>query len=529
MISEVKEVPFDDQVDSKDVPEGWVSTRLGCGLVIDVQPGFACGANNREGEGIPHLRPMNINAGGQIRLANLKYVPESEVDRGERLLGPGDVIFNNTNSPDLVGKTAFYDLREPRAFSNHMTRLRCRLDVFDPHFCAMAVHQKWREGYFRTVCNNHVSQSSVGRTALLDTAILLPPLAEQGRIVAKAEELLIRVNATRGGLTRAALILKRFRQAVLAAACSGRLTEEWRGNNPAMESAENVVEGIRRRRMVQEVTSSQVEKLNEVYAFQEEGNSDLLPEGWRYVALDKLCGSFQYGTSRKSSPSGKVSVLRMGNIQGTEIDWHDLVYTSDEDEIEKYKLRAGDILFNRTNSPELVGKTAIYKGERPAIFAGYLIRISNLQELDSRYLNFCLNTLHAREYCMAVKTDGVSQSNINAQKLGKFEVPFCPLSEQLEIVRRVEALFKLADSIEKRVAAATARANKLAQSILAKAFRGELVPTEAELARREGRSYEPASALLARIQAEREAKVLPKPARRNPRRQDVRRQGVRSA
>ena len=78
-----------------------------------------------------------------------------------------------------------------------------------------------------------------------------------------------------------------------------------------------------------------------------------------------------------------------------------------------------------------------------------------------------------------------------------------PAFEQHEIVRRVEALFRLADVIEKRVAAATARAERLTQAILAKAFRGELVPTEAELARREGRDYEPASVLLAKIRTER--------------------------
>jgi type I restriction enzyme, S subunit len=84
-------------------------------------------------------------------------------------------------------------------------------------------------------------------------------------------------------------------------------------------------------------------------------------------------------------------------------------------------------------------------------------------------------------------------------------VPLPPRAEQHEIVRRVDALFKLADAIDARVAAATARADKNIQAVLAKAFRGELVPTEAELARQEGRDYEPASALLARIRAEREA------------------------
>jgi type I restriction enzyme S subunit len=168
-------------------------------------------------------------------------------------------------------------------------------------------------------------------------------------------------------------------------------------------------------------------------------------------------------------------------------------------------------LFNRTNSPELVGKSAIYRGEGPAIFAGYLIRITHLSELDPRYLNLCLNSIYAREFCLRVKTDGVSQSNINAQKLGVFEVPYCSLKEQEEIVRRVEALFKMADAIEKRVAAASARAEHLTQAVLAKAFRGELVPTEAELASREGRDYEAASVLLERIKAGRESRSSAKP------------------
>jgi type I restriction enzyme S subunit len=171
------------------------------------------------------------------------------------------------------------------------------------------------------------------------------------------------------------------------------------------------------------------------------------------------------------------------------------------------------VLFNRTNSPELVGKTAIYRGERPAIFAGYLIRITHLPELDPQYLNFCLNTNYAREFCSHVKTDGVSQSNINAQKLGQFKLPYCPLPEQHEIVRRVGALFKLADAIEKRVDAATKRADKLTQAILGKAFRGELVPTEAELARAEGRDYETAQQLLGRIAS---LKAEPRKASRKP-------------
>ena len=97
---------------------------------------------------------------------------------------------------------------------------------------------------------------------------------------------------------------------------------------------------------------------------------------------------------------------------------------------------------------------------------------------------------------------GTASPHLNVGDIKRFPVPLPPTAERHEIVRRVEALFRLADAIEKRVAAATARAEKLTQAILAKAFRGELVPTEAELARREGRDYEPASVLLERIRAE---------------------------
>ncbi|MBW2741745.1 MAG: restriction endonuclease subunit S, partial [Deltaproteobacteria bacterium] len=127
---------------------------------------------------------------------------------------------------------------------------------------------------------------------------------------------------------------------------------------------------------------------------------------------------------------------------------------------------------------------------------GYLIKINNFEELDSEYLNYCLNSAYAKVFFLRIKTDGVSQSNINAKKLGKFEVPFCSSEEQQEIVRRVEALFKIADQIEERYQKARSYVDKLTQSILAKAFRGELVP--------QNLNDEPASKLLKRIQEEKD-------------------------
>lgn len=168
-----------------ELPEGWLLTRLKDGIVLSMQPGFACGTHNHDDQGIAHLRPMNVSKEGSINLSNLKFIRSDEANKEERLVSAGDVIFNNTNSPELVGKTAYYSLPESRAFSNHMTRLRCHQDALSPQYCALALHHSWQCGYFLAVCNNHVSQSSISRTVLSDAPIPLPPLAEQKRIVAK--------------------------------------------------------------------------------------------------------------------------------------------------------------------------------------------------------------------------------------------------------------------------------------------------------------------------------------------------------
>src|SRR5205823_5040158 len=135
-------------------------------------------------------------------------------------------------------------------------------------------------------------------------------------------------------------------------------------------------------------------------------------------------------------------------------------------------------------------------------------RITVHQDVKADYVAIYLQSPTVQKRLKAV-TKGVAVRGVNIGDVRVLQVALPPVAEQLEIVRRVEALFKLADTIEKRVAAAQARADKLTQSILAKAFRGELVPTEAELARQEGREYEPASVLLERIKQEQKSSTAP--------------------
>lgn len=341
------------------------------------------------------------------------------------------------------------------------------------------------------------TQEALTDTKAVELTIPLPPLNEQKRIVAKLDAIMPRIEAVKTRLDKVPGILKRFRQSVLTAAVTGRLTEQWREEHPEVESAEKVIDKLLISRLQKCSTPVQKQRIEEIYTEIESEDDSSLPDTWKYSFLNKVCDSFQYGTSAKSDKEGKVVVLRMGNLQNGIIDWADLAYTSDDKEIEKYLLKKDDVLFNRTNSPELVGKTSIYTGEKKAIFAGYLIRINNYRHvLDSRYLNYALNTGYAKEFCHREKTDGVSQSNINAQKLAHFEIPLPPLEEQKEIVRQVDKLFALADKVEAHYQKAKARVDKLSQSVLAKAFRGELVPQDP--------NDEPAEKLLERILEEKE-------------------------
>jgi type I restriction enzyme S subunit len=123
-----------------------------------------------------------------------------------------------------------------------------------------------------------------------------------------------------------------------------------------------------------------------------------------------------------------------------------LVYTSDESEISKYPLQYNDLLFNRTNSKELVGKTAIFKAEMQAIYAGYLVRLTPVL-MDSDYLNYVMQTQYYWNYCQTVRSDAIGQSNINAEKLKQFVFPLPPIAEQKRITNKLNKLFTLCQKL----------------------------------------------------------------------------------
>ena len=217
----------------------------------------------------------------------------------------------------------------------------------------------------------------------------------------------------------------------------------------------------------------------------------LLPNGWEWCNLEDIVCELKYGTSEKSLSVGKIAVLRMGNITnvGT-IDYSNLVYSSNNEDIKLYSLEKDDLLFNRTNSSEWVGKTAIYKKEQPAIYAGYLIRIRPIL-IFSDYLNTVMNSSYYRNWCYNVKTDAVNQSNINAQKLSQLMIPIPPLKEQERIVVEVAKWISLIDTIKNSKEDLQTTIKQAKSKILNLAIHGKLGPQDP--------NDEPAIELLKRI------------------------------
>ena len=227
-----------------------------------------------------------------------------------------------------------------------------------------------------------------------------------------------------------------------------------------------------------------------------------IPKGWEWCRLRDVIYPPKYGTSSKSLSNGDVPVLRMGNIQDGEVVYDKLVFSNNVEDNRKYLLQDGDLLFNRTNSAELVGKTAIFKGNRHVIYAGYLILLRPIKT-NSEYLNYIFSSPYVRSYCKEVKTIGVQQCNINAEKVSQLLVPIAPFEEQMRIVDKIKEVLPSVDKYSisqyNLDLLNVSLSECLKKSILQEAIQGRLVPQIAE----EGTAKE----LLERIKKEKQKLV----------------------
>lgn len=412
------------------LPEGWEERPLrDC---VDVLDNLRVPVNSDERARRPGTIPY-YGATGQVG-----WIDDFIFDEELLLLGEDGAPFLEKS------KDVAYVVRGKTWVNNHAHVLRPRTDTVSTLFLKHYLNSFDYADHVNGTTRLKLTQGSMN-----SIPVPLPPLAEQKRIVAKVEELLASVNAARDRLVRVPAILKRFRQAVLEAACDGRLTEDWRESQPSAEGPSSD-EGLE------------------------------LPAGWKKISAGSEYLRADYGTSVRCErePEG-TPVLRVPNIASGRLDITNLKYAPSESaDLSALTVAPGDILICRTNgSLDLIGKAAVvHTLPLPFSFASYLIRVRlHGERMIPAFFHLFLESPLGRGQIEERARTTAGQFNLNLGILRELALMVPTIPEQREIVRRVEALFNLADAIERRVATATFRAEKIAQAILAKAFCGELL------------------------------------------------------
>ncbi|WP_035295381.1 restriction endonuclease subunit S [Brevibacillus thermoruber] len=442
-------VPEEEQ--PYEVPENWVWTRLG--VIGKYYNGRAFKSSEWTDSGRPIIRIQDLT-----RTNNNPNYFEGEVDPRHEV-NPGDLLIS------WSGTLGAYIWDGPQAVLNqHIFKVE---SFINRRFHYYVVKNLINDLYNRTHGSGMVH---VTKGVFENTPIPLPPIQEQKRIVDRVESLLEKINEAKLLIEEAKETFASRRAAILFKAFRGELTEKWREENSNEVTAELLIEKIKLEKSKtakKKIADSVI--LNTGYE---------LPYGWKWVYLSDLIESSTYGTSAKTSeaPSDScIPVLRMGNIHDGEIVTDNLKYLpQDHEDIVRLDLEEGDLLFNRTNSFELVGKTAVVRPEHAGkyTFASYLVRVRLVfKELLSEYVCAYINSNQGREYLLSQATQQVGQANINPTKLGTLPIPLPPEPE----LRVITAILKRIKTLEKQTdLALNDEIKRIQNSILQKAFRGEL-------------------------------------------------------
>jgi type I restriction enzyme S subunit len=400
------------------------------------------------------------------------HITKAAVDGSATNIVPGGSILVVTRSGILSHTLPVAKVMRPVAINQDIKAL-----VPERHYDSDFVLHALRAYEYRILQECGKSGTTVANLdtdRFLNFRILIPTYKEQREIVAKLERLFERSKNSREELTLIPRLVGRYKQAILNAAFAGDLTVDWRAKASAQPKSSLLSDlGAKRSAYCRKV------RIHEKPALSRSWTPSLdLPEGWEFASVDQLAVLVQYGSSAKTSESltNGVPVLRMGNIFEGRLDYTKLKYLPRSHyEFPDLLLQDGDVLFNRTNSAELVGKTAVYSdsGHRTS-FASYLIRlriVGYLPELLSAYIN----SEFGRQWVRSVVNQQVGQANVNGTKLRGLGVPLMPPDEQKEIWSQINAAFSRIDRLEKEATRATELLDRLDQATLAKAFRGELV------------------------------------------------------
>lgn len=472
------------------IPSHWTI----CSLkeIIELFSGFAFKSKEYSDSGVPILRMGNITKNFKVDWTkkNQPYFPIDRLVEFEKYkLEGGEIVICLTDlseSGAYLGTVAIVEVISPVLLNQRLSKIIFDKDSIDKKYLYFALCEPSFRNYMISDETGSL-QKNTSHEYIYNYKFKLAPLNEQRRIVAKLEKLLAKVDTCKERLDKIPAILKRFRQSVLAAACSGRLTADWRKNNPDVESAEELL-----KRIWDENTQPKQIKVSH-------GTPDPfdLPKQWKWVKLFDICRSITDGDHQPPPKSNDgVPFLTISNITTGKLDFNQIRYVPEDyyqaiNETRKpYK---GDILYTAVDAT--YGIPVLVDTEKRFCFQRHIAILKPSFLISNKYVLYILKSNFVYKQATDAIT-GIAQPTVPLSGLRQIKVPLAPLQEQQEIASRVETLFKIADRIEQRYQKAKNYVDQLTQSILAKAFRGELVPQDP--------NDEPASVLLERIRTERE-------------------------
>lgn len=386
-------------------------------IIISDEPGFACSKSKLVENGLIHLRPFNLTNDGELSLDQIYRVPPEEAPNGKRILKEGDILFNNTNSVELVGKAALVERTIEAGFSNHLTRLRFDQTKILPHLAAYWLRRKRETGFFSAHATRWVSQAAFKSSELRRMKISLPPLEEQRRIV----DLLSRAE----GIVR----LRREAQKKAAELIPALFLDMF--GDPATN-----------------------------------------PKGWLVVQLGELITDGpQNGLYKHSSLYGEGTPIlridsfydgRVKNLQGLKR------VSITQEEVHKYRLHEKDIVINRVNSVEYIGKSALIPLLlEDTVFESNMMRFSiDCKRCLPKYLIEFLQTACSKTQILAKAKHAINQSSINQQDVRSIALPIPPIDAQSEFAKQVEGVC----SIQSQQVDALKQAEATFQALLAHCF-----------------------------------------------------------
>jgi type I restriction enzyme S subunit len=456
-----------------DLPQGWSEVELHeCVDVLDNQrvPVNSSERAKRQGD-VPYF-----GATGQVG-----WIDEALFDEELLLIGEDGAPFFDKSKPIA------YVIKGKSWVNNHAHVICAKSGISSNQYLKWFLDCFDFNEYVNGTTRLKLTQGAMNRIP-----VRLAPLAEQRRIVAKLEKLLGQVDACQQRLEKLPTLLKRFRQSVLAAACSGRLTADWREENPNVDDASGLIAELER---VHEAAGGH-KKGNAAAPSDEAHNlsADDLPPTWRLTEMRSVvCPDrpITYGILKPGPETpGGILYVRVADFPNDRLNLETIRRTSREIEktFARARLRTGDILLSIRGT---VGRVCVVPQElENANITQDTARLSVQPALNAGFVKWFLRAAPTQKR-MQKAVKGVAVRGINIGDVRALQMPVPPLVEQQEIVRRVEGLFALADQLEQRLAQARKQVDKLTPSLLARAFAGQLVPQDPK--------DEPAEKLLARV------------------------------